>query len=150
MWCQDISFDYYGIKIACSVLDNMILIYDTTSSDSVRSLLTLKWLFLHNLVNTDCFSHTGPVWQVRWSHPRYGPVVASYSYYKTVLVWRESTLGLYNLVYTHQFHTNIIEYVESTKTWKTSSFIANSGGVNRVSVISRKEILILLAVVIID
>lgn len=34
-------------------------------------------------------SHTGPVWQVAWAHPKYGHILASCSYDGKVLIWKE-------------------------------------------------------------
>lgn len=34
-------------------------------------------------------SHSGPVWQVAWAHPKYGHILASCSYDGKVLIWKE-------------------------------------------------------------
>lgn len=33
--------------------------------------------------------HSGPVWQVAWAHPSFGPILASCSYDGRVYVWKE-------------------------------------------------------------
>lgn len=35
------------------------------------------------------FSHTGPVWQIAWAHPKFGHILASCSYDGKVLIWKE-------------------------------------------------------------
>lgn len=37
--------------------------------------------------------HSGPIWQVAWSHPRYGSMLASCSFDKNITVWKENSLG---------------------------------------------------------
>lgn len=34
-------------------------------------------------------SHTGPVWQVSWAHPRFGNILASCGYDRKIIVWKE-------------------------------------------------------------
>jgi WD40 repeat protein len=34
-------------------------------------------------------SHSGPVWQIAWAHPSFGPILASCSYDGRVYVWKE-------------------------------------------------------------
>lgn len=34
-------------------------------------------------------AHTGPVWQLAWAHPRFGNVIASCSFDKKIIVWKE-------------------------------------------------------------
>lgn len=34
-------------------------------------------------------SHEGPVWQVAWAHPKFGPILASCSYDGSVIIWQE-------------------------------------------------------------
>ncbi|KAL7718496.1 Protein transport protein SEC13 [Entamoeba marina] len=141
-------FDHYGTKLACASNDNTITIFDTTK-DEPTLIATLK-------------GHSAPVWQVQWSHPRFGPVIASCSYDKTVMIWRETTTNVYEMIYTHKYHTksvnsisflpsanglrlacgssdghvSILEYEERTKTWNTTAFLAHSSGTNCVSCVS--------------
>ncbi|EKE37325.1 hypothetical protein ENUP19_0089G0021 [Entamoeba nuttalli] len=141
------EFDFYGTKVACVLDDKSIVIFDTTQPEP-KIISTLV-------------GHTAAIWQVKWSHPRFGPVLASCSYDKQVLIWRETSNNNYAIVYSHKFHTksvnsicffpeseglklacgssdgqiSIIEYVESTKSWKTTSFNAHPAGVNTLTVI---------------
>ncbi|KAL7718269.1 Protein transport protein SEC13 [Entamoeba marina] len=141
-------FDHYGTKLACASNDNTITIFDTTKEEPTL-IATLK-------------GHSAPVWRVQWSHPRFGPVLASCSYDKTVMIWREITLNEYEVVHTHKLHTksvnsisflpstnglrlacgssdgrvSILEYQEQTKTWKSTEFLAHASGTNCVSCVS--------------
>ena len=33
--------------------------------------------------------HSGAVWQVCWAHPKFGNIIASCSYDKRVMIWKE-------------------------------------------------------------
>jgi WD40 repeat protein len=55
-------------------------------------------------------SHTGPVWQVAWAHPKYGHILASCSYDGKVLIWKEQQVqgagvGSWTKVKEHTLHT---------------------------------------------
>ena len=54
-------------------------------------------------------SHTGPVWQVAWAHPKFGNILASCSYDGQVLIWREQTqgpsAGTWTKIKEHSLHT---------------------------------------------
>lgn len=48
--------------------------------------------------NTTLSGHSGPVYQLAWSHPKYGSILASASFDSSVLVHRESRPGEWVLV----------------------------------------------------
>ena len=50
------------------------------------------------------YSHTGPVWQVSWAHPKFGVLLASCSYDRTVVVNRENAPGQWSAIYTYKEH----------------------------------------------
>ena len=38
-------------------------------------------------------AHDGPIWQVQWAHPKFGPLLASASYDGRAIVWKEVQQG---------------------------------------------------------
>jgi len=93
---------------------------------------------MHSKINTKN-SHTGPVWQVAWAHPKYGHILASCSYDGKVLIWKEqqggSAVGGWIKIKEHTLHTasgNPEFVVFSTMAW-TLSPIFFSLPVNSVS-----------------
>ena len=63
--------------------------------------------------------HEGPVWQLSWSHPTFGSLLASCSYDRKVLIWKETTSTglppqsntpgggtLYTIIYEYERHTS--------------------------------------------
>ena len=74
---HDTAIDYYGKRMATCSSDRSIKIFGLSGSDSPTLLATLS-------------GHEGPVWQVAWAHPKFGSLLASCSYDRRVIVWRES------------------------------------------------------------
>lgn len=48
-------------------------------------------------------SHEGPVWQVAWAHPMYGNILASCSYDRKVIIWKEEN-GTWEKTYEYTGH----------------------------------------------
>lgn len=47
--------------------------------------------------------HEGPVWQVAWAHPMYGNILASCSYDRKVIIWKEEN-GTWEKTYEYTGH----------------------------------------------
>uniref|UniRef100_A0A6M2DM25 Protein SEC13 homolog n=1 Tax=Xenopsylla cheopis TaxID=163159 RepID=A0A6M2DM25_XENCH len=73
---HDAEIDYYGLRLATCSADNTVKIYDI--KNGIQTLAA------------DLKGHLGPVWQVAWAHPRYGNLLASCSYDRKVIVWKEN------------------------------------------------------------
>lgn len=71
---HDAEVDYYGLRLATCSSDNSVKIYDI--KDGAHTLLD------------DLRGHFGPVWQVAWSHPKFGNLLASCSYDRKVIIWK--------------------------------------------------------------
>lgn len=67
--------DYYGLRLATCSSDNSVKIFDIKNG-------------AHQLA-ADLRGHGGPVWQISWAHPKYGNILASCSYDRKVIVWKE-------------------------------------------------------------
>ncbi|KAJ1612539.1 hypothetical protein OJ252_1225 [Cryptosporidium canis] len=82
---HDTQLDYYGRRLATASSDHTIRVFDV-STDQPTFLAELR-------------GHEGPVWQVCWAHPTFGSVLASCSYDKKVLVWKEVQRSRWEIVY---------------------------------------------------
>ena len=60
------------------------------------------------------FSHEGPVWQVAWAHPMFGNLLASCSYDRRVIVWKEAG-NEYQVLYESQHHDSSGGYARNVK-----------------------------------
>lgn len=67
--------DYYGLRLATCSSDNSVKIFDI--KNGAQSLAA------------DLKGHGGPVWQCCWAHPRFGNILATCSYDRKVIIWRE-------------------------------------------------------------
>jgi len=73
---HDVSYDFYGKRIATCSSDQKIKIWDL--NDKGEFVLTAEWK-----------GHKGSIWRAEWCHPEYGQVVASCSYDRSVCIWEE-------------------------------------------------------------
>lgn len=76
---HDVQLDYYGRKLATASSDRTIRVFDVTH-DQLTPLTTLH-------------GHEGPVWQISWSHPKFGNLLASCSFDNKVMIWKEQQDG---------------------------------------------------------
>ncbi|CAF0876438.1 unnamed protein product [Didymodactylos carnosus] len=74
---HDAQLDYYGTKLATCSSDKTIRVFDVINHQQ-KLIADLK-------------GHEGPVWQLSWSHPMYGSLLASCSYDKKVIIWKETS-----------------------------------------------------------
>jgi len=73
---HDISYDYYGKRLATCSSDQRIKIWD--QNEQMEWICTSNWK-----------AHSGSIWKVAWVHPEFGQVVASCSFDRTVCIWEE-------------------------------------------------------------
>lgn len=91
---HDAQLDYYGKRLATCSSDRTIKVFDLSSPTGTsgaagagqKSVAQIK----NNAPTHTLTSHTGPVWQVAWAHPKYGSILASCSYDGKVLIWKET------------------------------------------------------------
>lgn len=73
----------------------------TPSASLMPSPLLLS---TYKLIMTLCLcSHEGPVWQVAWAHPMFGNILASCSYDRKVIIWKEEN-GSWDKMYEYTGH----------------------------------------------
>lgn len=52
--------------------------------------------------------HEGPVWQIVWAHPKFQSVIASASYDRSVIVWKETSQNTWSESYRHTVHDSSV------------------------------------------
>uniref|UniRef100_A0A0G4I5V7 Uncharacterized protein n=1 Tax=Chromera velia CCMP2878 TaxID=1169474 RepID=A0A0G4I5V7_9ALVE len=141
---HDAQLDFYGKRLATASADNSIRIWDV-STETPQFLCEL-------------LGHDGPVWQVAWAHPKFGNLLASCSYDKRVIVWKEARNGAFEPCYRHEEHqasvnscafapaecglhlvcgssdgqVSVLSYRPESSGWESKSFEAHAAGVNAV------------------
>lgn len=142
---HDVQFDYYGKRVATASSDRTIKISDV-SNEQCTLLAELR-------------GHEGPVWQVAWSHPKYGSCLASCSYDGHVLIWKEVAENNWQKIFDDSSRRTsvnsvawapaayglilgaaasdgtilIFTYVEESGNWRTESFPGHTNGANSIS-----------------
>lgn len=96
---HDASLDYYGLKLATCSSDHSVKIFHVTNRGRDFDLIE------------DLNLHKGPVWQVAWSHPMFGTYLASCSYDRRVIVWKEMSNNKWTASYEYSGHTSSVNSV---------------------------------------
>eukprot|EP00048_Salpingoeca_helianthica_P015593 m.227563 g.227563 ORF g.227563 m.227563 type:complete len:307 (-) comp17248_c0_seq1:23-943(-) len=95
---HDAQLDYYGRRLATCSSDRSVKIFGVTGNQQ-ELIATLN-------------GHKGPVWEVAWAHPKFGNILASCSYDRTVIIWKESSAGSeWNPVHEHSEHHSSVNAI---------------------------------------
>jgi len=95
---HDVKPDYYSKYLASCSSDRTVKIYELKDN---------KYTFV-----TDLKGHQGPVWQVSWAHPRFGVVLASCSYDRTVIIWKQVSENEWQKIYQYEGHELSVNGIE--------------------------------------
>mmetsp|Transcript_13096 Transcript_13096/g.15812 ORF Transcript_13096/g.15812 Transcript_13096/m.15812 type:complete len:309 (+) Transcript_13096:115-1041(+) len=82
---HDAQLDYYGKLLATCSSDRVIKLFDVLG-ETQRHICDLT-------------GHDGPVWQVAWAHPKFGQLLASCSFDRRVIIWKEGQQGAWEKVF---------------------------------------------------
>eukprot|EP00124_Ichthyophonus_hoferi_P000311 Ihof_evm7s11 gene=Ihof_evmTU7s11 len=74
---HDAQLDYYGKKLATASSDRTVKIFDVLTDGQYKLVADLR-------------GHEGAVWQVSWAHAKFGNIIATCSYDKRVIIWKET------------------------------------------------------------
>jgi len=90
---HDAQLDYYGRRLATCSSDRTIKIFeigeDEQQSQQPSAILN---------------GHEGPVWEVEWLHPKFGNILASCSYDRKVIIWKEENQNQWQIIYLYNDH----------------------------------------------
>mmetsp|Transcript_8395 Transcript_8395/g.14452 ORF Transcript_8395/g.14452 Transcript_8395/m.14452 type:complete len:313 (-) Transcript_8395:398-1336(-) len=82
---HDAQLDYYGKRLATCSSDRTIKIFNVIGETQVHL--------------ADLVGHEGPVWQISWAHPKFGSVLASSSFDRSVIIWKETQENVWEKIY---------------------------------------------------
>lgn len=101
---HDAQMDFYGTRVATCSTDKTIKIYSTSSGgQSLEATLV---------------GHEEPVWQVGWAHPSFGNILASCSYDRKVLIWKEEKPTVWKKIYEYARHESSVNSIS----WSPKEF----------------------------
>lgn len=95
-----VKYDHYGKRVATGGSDGLINIFQIDNPQKVTLLTQLN------------NGHTHSVWDLSWSHPKYGNYLASCSYDNKVIIWKETSANNWEIVYTYDKHTSSVNKCE--------------------------------------
>lgn len=96
---HDAQANFYGTRLATCSSDNKIKIFELSGKQS-------KFLAELN-------GHEGAVWQLDWSHPQFGNLLASCSYDRRVIIWKEDdTSKKWEKIKEHKEHDSSVNSVQ--------------------------------------
>jgi len=143
---HDCQFDFYGTKMATASSDKSIKIFES-HDDKMVPISEIK-------------AHDCAVWQVSWSHPKFGTLLASASFDTQVKIHAENQDGSWSTVHTYGGHRSSVNAVQfapaefglvlacgstdgnvsiltgdskDASHWESNTFQAHKGGVNAIS-----------------
>jgi len=76
---HDAQMDFLGTKLATCSCDRMIRVFDINLATGTHTFVA------------ELKGHEGQVWQLAWAHPRFDTLLASCSYDRKVILWKEVT-----------------------------------------------------------
>lgn len=120
---HDAQLDYYGKRLATASADASIRVWDVSTEQ-------------HNIL-AEIREHTAPVWQVSWAHPKFGSLLASASYDKQVIVWKEVRAGDWQPLYKESTHTGSVNGI-AWSPWEFGLNLATASSDGSVGIISNK------------
>ncbi|KAL7532818.1 hypothetical protein ACHAXR_004871 [Thalassiosira sp. AJA248-18] len=110
---HDAQLDYYGTKLATSSSGHsfpILLLFLSEQTKHKKKLISTIIYYTDRTIkvydvsgnsyspNATLTGHSGPIYQLSWSHPKYGSILASASFDSSVLIHRESRPGEWILV----------------------------------------------------
>lgn len=101
--------------------------------------------------------HENSIWQVTWSHPRFGPLLASCGFDKKAIIWKENSPNIWVKLFEYQEHSSSVNTIAfapqeyglillcgstdgcisvheyKNENWQSHKFFGHGFGVNGVS-----------------
>lgn len=95
---HDATANLSGTRLATASSDRKIKVFEPNGNKS-KLLAELE-------------GHNGPVWQLDWSHPEHGNLLASCSYDRQVIIWKEDADGHWEKVKQYAGHDSSVNSVQ--------------------------------------
>ena len=104
-----IEIDYYGTKLAIGDVNGKIYIFQNTNNSMAKI--------------AEISSHFGPIYKLSWSHPSFGPLLASAGFDKKVILYKFENNRLEE-IYTYNDHENSVKTLKFSPSSKNLLLIS--------------------------
>jgi len=104
-----IEIDYYGTKLAIGDVNGKTYIFQNTNN-SMSKIAEIS-------------SHFGPIYKLSWSHPSFGPLLASAGFDKKVILYKFENNRLEE-IYTYNNHENSVKSLKFSPSSKNLLLIS--------------------------
>ena len=104
-----IEIDYYGTKLAIGDVNGKIYIFQNTNNSMAKI--------------AEISSHFGPIYKLSWSHPSFGPLLASAGFDKKVILYKFENNRLEE-IYTYNDHENSVKSLKFSPSSKNLLLIS--------------------------
>ena len=104
-----IEIDYYGTKLAIGDVNGKIYIFQNANNSMVKT--------------AEISSHVGPIYKLSWSHPSFGPLLASAGFDKKVNLYKYENDRLEE-IYSHNNHQNSVKTLKFSPSSKNLLLIS--------------------------
>jgi protein transport protein SEC13 len=94
---HDAQLDYYSKLLATCSSDRSVKIFSVDDPRNAIATFT---------------SHQGPVWAVQWAHPKFGVLLASASYDRTVHLHRQNKAGTFEPIQAFSHHKSSVNAIK--------------------------------------
>ncbi|KAH7365131.1 hypothetical protein KP509_18G010400 [Ceratopteris richardii] len=125
---HDVAMDYYGKLMATCSSDRMIKVFGLGAGGDSTNPSLLATLS----------GHEGPVWQVAWAHPKFGPFFASCSYDRRVILWKENADGTWAQAHVFAEHEASVNSI-SFAPYELGLILACGSSDGTISVFTQRE-----------
>ena len=86
----------------------------------------------------DISGHDGAVWQLSWSHPKYGSLLASCGFDGRVIIWKEVSDRVWQQLHVSQLHTASVNAV-CWAPWEWGAMLAAASSDGSLSVLTLQQ-----------
>ena len=91
----DIETDFYCRNLAVGSSSGKIYIYEKNNGNSSKI--------------SEIIAHIGPIYKLSWSHPSYGPILASCGFDKKVILFKLNINSQLEKLYEYEMHDNSVK-----------------------------------------
>ena len=116
----DIETDFYCRKLAVGASSGKIYIFENINGTTSKT--------------SEIIAHFGPIYKLSWSHPSFGPILASCGFDKKVILFKIEQNNKFEKIYENEMHDNSVKALKFSPS--SNNLLLISGDINGYIIIS--------------